>query len=56
MLFKPGLPDHLKLTPRLQHRGLLAPSATAHNTRVFSMIFCEHLNDDGRFTMLAHGQ
>jgi hypothetical protein len=56
VLFKPGFPDHFKLTTRLQNRALPAPSATTHNTRVFPMMFCENLNDDGSFTMLAHGQ
>jgi hypothetical protein len=56
MLFKPGLPDHLKLTAGLQHRSLLAPSAATHNTGMLSVMFCENLNNHSRFTMLAHGQ
>jgi hypothetical protein len=56
MLFKPGLPDHLKLTAGLQHRSLLAPSAATHNTGMLSMMFCKNLNNHSRFTMLAHGQ
>jgi len=35
---------------------LPSPSATAHYTRMFPMMFCKNFNDDSRFTMLTHSQ